>query len=82
MKLVDEAHQAWRWWSVRLALIFGPIFGALVDSLLQQPRILTEMAGYAPEQWRTLASVIAGVLATLLPILARLVKQEGKANGG
>lgn len=81
MTLVEDARQWWRWWSVRLALIAGPIFGAMVDALLQDTRWLGAMAAYAPDHWRPLASALAGVAATALPIAARLIKQ-GKQNDG
>ena len=71
MKLVEEARQAWRWWSVRMAALAGIVAGALVA----QPQILTGLVAYVPEQWRPAASALAGIVVFAAPTLARIVKQ-------
>ncbi len=77
MKLVEEARQAWRWWSVRLAALAGIVAGALVA----QPQILTGLVAYVPEQWRPAASALAGIVVFAAPTLARIVKQGGQVDG-
>ena len=77
MHLVDDARQAWRWWSVHMAAIAGVVVAALVA----QPEILTGLMAYVPTHWRPVASSLAGALAFAAPTLARLLKQGGTANG-
>ncbi|RVU03926.1 hypothetical protein EOE18_13800 [Novosphingobium umbonatum] len=77
MQLVDDARAAWRWWSVRLAVLAGAAAGLVVD----QPQILTGAVAVVPERWRPLAGAIAGLLVAVAPIAARLLKQKEPANG-
>jgi hypothetical protein len=77
MQLVDDARAAWRWWSVRLALVAGAAAGLVVD----QPQILNGAVAIVPERWRPLAAAVAGLLVAVAPIAARLLKQKDAANG-
>jgi hypothetical protein len=76
MTLVDDARQAWRWWSVRLAALAGIVAGALVA----QPQLLTGLVAYVPEPWRPVASALAGIAVFAAPTIARLL-QQGGSNG-
>ena len=62
-KLIDEARQFWRFWSVRLAIVAGVIAGAIVE----HPDILTGLVTYVPGALRPAASVITGILVFALP---------------
>jgi len=74
--LVDDARQAWRWWSIRAAAVAGVAVGLVV----QQPDLLTGLVAYVPAPWRPLASVLAGLAVFTAPTALRLIKQGG-ANG-
>lgn len=77
MQFVNEARQFWRWWSVRLAAVFGVVTGYLTA----YPATLQQMVAYVPEYWRPAASVALGLIAFALPTLARLMQQGGKSDG-
>lgn len=73
MKLIEEARQAWRFASVRLAIVAGIISGwAATD-----PHGFAKLMDSLPESIRPMV----GVLVAGAAIYTRLVKQEGKANG-
>lgn len=74
MKLVDEARQAWRWWSVRLAALAG----LLAASVVADPSLLTGLLVYVPEDLRPLAATVAGIVVFAAPTVTRLLKQESK----
>ena len=78
MKLIDEARQFWRWWSVRLAAVAGLIAGYLTAN----PTALSGLVTYVPEDWRPLASLLVGLLVFAVPTLARLIAQPVKENSG
>lgn len=77
MTLVDDARACWRWWSVRMAALAGVVVGALVA----QPQLLTGLVAYVPDEWRPLASALAGVITFAAPTIARLLQQGSKDNG-
>ncbi|MBB3955926.1 hypothetical protein [Novosphingobium sediminicola] len=77
MTLVDDARQAWRWWSVRMAALAGVLAGALVA----QPQILTSLVAYVPERWRPLTSALAGLAVFAAPTALRLLQQGSKPDG-
>lgn len=73
MKLIEEARQAWRFASVRLAIVAGVISGwAATD-----PQGFAKLMESLPEGARPLV----GVLVAGAAIYTRLVKQGGKADG-
>lgn len=76
MHLVDDARQAWRWWSVHMAAIAGLI----AASLVAQPQILTGLVAYVPEAWRPAAASVAGIMVFAAPTLVRLIKQGSQSN--
>lgn len=63
MKLIEEARQFWRFWSVRLAIVAGVIAGAIVE----QPDILAGLIAYVPGGLRPAVSVVTGILVFALP---------------
>ncbi len=65
MKLIDEWHQAWRWFSVQIIAVAG----AFQAAVLLFP---AEMRAYLPEP------VMHGIALTLLAaaVLGRLVDQK------
>lgn len=77
MTLVEDARQAWRWWSVRMAAIAGMVAAALVA----QPQILTGLVAYVPEAWRPAAASLAGIAVFAAPTLVRLLKQGSQSDG-
>lgn len=73
MNLIENARHAWRFASVRLAIVAGVISGwAATD-----PQGFAKLMESVPEEFRPLVGVLVAVAA----IYTRLVKQEGKANG-
>ncbi len=76
MKLIEEARQFWRWWSVRLAALAGIVAGYFTA----YPAQLQGLLAYVPERWRPVASIAVGLVVFALPTLARVIKQEGKSN--
>lgn len=73
MRLIEEARQAWRFASVRLAVVAGVISGwAATD-----PHGFAKLMDSLPEEIRPLV----GVLVAGAAIYTRLVKQGGKADG-
>ena len=75
--LVDDARQAWRWWSIRAAALAGVAVGLVV----QQPDLLTGLVAYVPTPWRPLAAAAAGLAVFAAPTALRLIKQGSAANG-
>lgn len=73
MTLIEEARQAWRFASVRLAILAGVISGwAATD-----PQGFTKLMESVPEALRPLV----GILVAGSAIYTRLVKQGGKTDG-
>jgi hypothetical protein len=66
MKLVSNAKDAWRWWSVRAMVVQGAVAG----SWLAVP---DDMRAAVPSEW--LAAV--AVALTVLGIAGRLIDQGG-----
>ena len=54
MKLIEQARQFWRFWTVRLAVLAGVIAGAIVN----QPSILTGLIAYVPLGLRPAAAAM------------------------
>lgn len=72
MKLIEEARQAWRFASVRLAVVAGFVTGwAATD-----PQGFAKLMEQIPAEYRPLV----GVIVTLSAVYTRLVKQGGKAG--
>jgi hypothetical protein len=72
-RLVDDWRCAWRWASVRLAVVGG----ALTALLANAPGLAREIFDQLPAEVRTTLPVWAPVLITALPILVRVLKQRG-----
>ena len=67
MKLVDNASQAWRWFSIQAMTLAAAIQGAMLA-------LPPEMAARIPEAWADLASMAVLILG----IIGRLVDQGGR----
>jgi hypothetical protein len=79
MKLIENwAEALWRAWSIRLAMIAG-LVGAYFAAY---PAELQKLVGLVPEQYRPLASIVAGLLIFSTATGARLVKQGKPAEPG
>lgn len=74
MKLIDEANQWWKLWSVRLAAIPALVAGYLTA----YPGELPKLIAYVPEDLRPLGSVLITGLVFGVPTLVRLMKQTPK----
>ena len=74
MKLIEEARQFWRLWSVRVMAIPVLVAGAYATS----PGVFIAMADYVPEQWRPMALFAGTIVMSGLGTWARLVKQPKK----
>lgn len=72
MRLIEEARHAWRFASVRLAIVAGVVSGwAATD-----PHGFAKLMDSLPEEIRPLV----GVLVAGAAIYTRLVRQGGKAD--
>jgi hypothetical protein len=79
MKLIENwAEALWRAWSIRLAMIAGLIGGYFAA----YPAELQKLVALVPEQYRPLASIVAGLLIFSTATGARLVKQGKPAESG
>jgi len=77
MKLIEEARQAWKLWSVKLAAITA-ILAAIVAS---NQTIALGLVYFLPEgPWRVVAGIGIGLVVFVIPTVVRLVKQ-GKSDG-
>lgn len=77
MKLIEEARQAWKLWSVKLAALTA-ILAAIVAS---NQTIALGLVYFLPEgPWRVVAGIGIGLVVFVIPTVVRLVKQ-GKADG-
>lgn len=77
MKLIEEARQAWKLWSVKLAALTA-ILAAIVAS---NQTIALGLVYFLPEgPWRVVAGVGIGLVVFVIPTVVRLVKQ-GKSDG-
>ena len=74
MKLIEEARQFWRLWSVRLAAVAGMLAGYMTAF----PEQVQQLFDYVPEQWRPIASVATGLAVFALPTWLRLMAQPKK----
>ncbi len=66
MKLVKNARQAWRWWSVRAMALQGAAGGAWLS-------VPDDMRQAVPSEWLAVAAVVL----TSLGIAGRLIDQGG-----
>lgn len=77
MKLIEEARQAWKLWSVKLAALTA-ILAAIVAS---NQTIALGLVYFLPEgPWRVVAGIGIGLVVFVIPTVVRLVKQ-GKSDG-
>lgn len=77
MKLIEEARQAWKLWSVKLAALTA-ILAAIVAS---NQTIALGLIYFLPEgPWRVVAGIGIGLVVFVIPTVVRLVKQE-KSDG-
>lgn len=72
LRLVDDARLAWKWASVRLAMLFG----MAVTAIAADPTILKQLLDALPQELlaRVPFAVALGAIAGALPILARIVR--------
>jgi hypothetical protein len=77
-RLIDDASNWWRYWSVRLAAI-GSV---AVSAIIAYPDILIRTLNELPPEIRAAFPPAAGIVLFALVTLARLYKQQGKGNGG
>jgi hypothetical protein len=73
-RLVDDWHTAWRWWSIRLAALFGLI----ATYLLAAPETLVQVINILPPELRRWVPPALGPLITGLIVGIRLYKQGEK----
>ena len=74
MKLIEEARQFWRLWSVRLAAVAGMLAGYMTAF----PEQVQQLFDYVPEQWRWAASIATALAVFALPTWLRLMAQPKK----
>ncbi len=74
-RLVDDWCQAWRWWSIRAAALFGVV----ATYLLAAPETLVQVIAMLPAELRGWVPPLAGPILAALIVIVRLWKQgEGK----
>jgi len=76
MNIKDEAANLWRLWSVRLAALGGLIAAYLVS----EPTVLPRMVAAVPQEWRPVASILAGFAAFAIPTIMRRLPQKPKSD--
>jgi len=73
MKLIEEARQAWKMWSIRIAAIAAILAGVIASN----QSIALGLVYFLPEgPWRIVAGIGIGLVVFVIPTVARLVKQE------
>lgn len=77
MKLIDEAHNWYKLWSIRLALMAG-VAGAYFRENPDQWQALMALLPSGP--WHTIGSVLFGFALAGPAIATRLVKQAPKGE--
>jgi hypothetical protein len=77
LRLVDDARQWWRFYSVRAAAGAGMVAGWAVSC----PQQVFGLIAYVPDFWRPLAGALVGFLVFALPTVLRLWKQGSKPDG-
>lgn len=81
MKLIENARQAWKMWSVKLAAVTA----LLATILAGNQSIALGLIYFLPDgPLRILVAVIIGVVVFVVPVVARLVSQPKlteKPNG-
>lgn len=65
---------ALRLWSVRLAVVAGVLAGVLASN----PQPALDLLGMIPASMEWLKPILAFVIVTGVPVLARMMKQEPK----
>ena len=74
MKLVDDAQNWSKWWSVRLSLIGGTIL-TILEAL---PHVVTDIIHTLPSQLQPDESVlkVIGLICVICSPIARIVRQQ------
>jgi hypothetical protein len=73
MKIIEEARQAWKLWSIRIAAIAGIVAGIIASN----QSIALGLVYFLPEGiWRIVAGAGIGLVVFVIPTLARLMKQQ------
>lgn len=73
-RLIDDARQWHKMWSVRLAAFAAALGAAIVAA----PQMMLGLLAYVPEDWRPAAAAVTAVVSFVIPTLLRLWKQPGK----
>jgi len=73
VKLIEEARQAWKLWSVKLAALTA-ILAAIVAS---NQTIALGLIYFLPDgPWRVVAGIGIGLVVFVIPTITRLMKQS------
>jgi len=75
-RLLAELHTLQRYWSVRLCAIVALIVGWIVDN----PSVVPQIVDALPQDWRPIASILAGFTTFALPVFLRWLPQPGLAT--
>ncbi len=76
-KLIDDAGNWWRYWSVRL----GAVASTLVGVLLAYPEIVVRTLNELPPEIRSAFPPAFGVAMFVVVTIVRLYKQKSKPDG-
>lgn len=74
-RLVDDWRTAWRWWSVRI----GIVFGVVATYLLAAPETLVQVIHMLPAELRGWVPPVLGPALTALIVGIRLYRQGDKS---
>jgi hypothetical protein len=75
-RLIDDACQWWRMWSLR----FAAVMAALASYLLAAPETLVTVLNMLPPELRTFVPAFAGPALLAIITLLRLWKQGSKTD--
>jgi hypothetical protein len=75
-RLFAELHTLQRYWSVRLGAIVALFVGWIVDN----PSVVPQIVNSLPQNWRPIASILAGFVTFCLPVFLRWLPQSGLAS--
>jgi hypothetical protein len=81
-RVLGELLMLQRYWSVRLCAIVALFVKWIVDN----PSVVPQIVNTLPQNWRPIASILAGFIAFCLPVFLRWLPQPGlvknRADGG
>ena len=73
MNLIEEARQAWKLWSIKLAAVTA----ILATVIASNQSIALGLVYFLPDgPWRIVAGICIGLVVFVIPTMTRLMKQS------